>query len=296
MKIIDAQLHDPAPWLDWSQHELSTQYDVLNEITFAYLDALGISGVILFSDDWGAAAAKAHPERFAYVPHISPDVPDVESAIAASKARHSDGLLGLRAVIGWPLDGAEARRLEAGQWNPVFEACEKHALPLFLFATRHLPLAVPVAERYRDLPLIIDHIGLPQPPMDEPESPPFKNLNQLLELARFPNVAVKLSGMPGMSREPYPFPDLVPHLRAIVDAFGADRLMWGTDIGRFYGRIGLEVFGSPQARGDYPGKHTYAEALGFIQHSEALSAEEKEAILGGTVQRLLGWPAPPPSA
>ena len=289
MRIIDAQLHDPAPWMDWTTRDVDTQNDVISELTFAYLDALGIEGVLLFSDEWGAAAARKHPERFAYVPHVSPDVPDIDAVVADAKAKRAHGLVGLRVLIGWPLDGSEAERLKAGVWDPVFAACQKHGVPVFLFATRHLPLALPVAERYSELQLIIDHIGLRQPPMDEPESPPFKHLDQLLELARFPNVGVKLCGLPSLSREPYPFLDVVPQLRAIVDAFGAERLMWGSDIGRFYGRVGVGRFEVPNALGDYPGKHTYAEALGFIRYSEALSEAEKTAILGGTIERLLGW-------
>src|SRR5262245_31522383 len=67
MPIIDAQLHDPAPWLDWSASDLDTQHSVLNELTLAYLDALGIKGVVLFTTrDWGAAAARAFPDRLAY--------------------------------------------------------------------------------------------------------------------------------------------------------------------------------------------------------------------------------------
>ena len=93
-----------------------------------------------------------------------------------------------------------------------------------------------------------------------------------------------------MSREPYPFSDVVPQLRAIVDAFSAERLMWGSDIGRFYGRIGIGGFEIPNAIGNYPGKHSYEESLNFIRHNDQLSDAEKTAILGETLSRLLAWP------
>jgi hypothetical protein len=40
----------------------------------------------------------------------------------------------------------------------------------------------------------------------------------------------------------------------------------------------------------YEGKHTYAEALYFVLTTDQLSEDDKRAILGGTAQRLLGWP------
>src|SRR5262249_9017261 len=131
----------------------------------------------------------------------------------------------VRVLISWPIDGREARRLEAGGWDPVFAACQTHQVPVFTLITGWLPWAAEIARRYRDLTLIIDHIGLKQPPAEEPDTPPFSKLPDLLELARFPNVHVKLCGLPSLSQEPYPFKDVDPHLRTIVDAFGADRLM-----------------------------------------------------------------------
>jgi L-fuconolactonase len=290
MQVIDAQIHGVGPWADWTSESEELQHRVLTEMVIAYLDAVGVHGAVLFpgGDDAEAAwAAKHLPDRFGFVPHIEPDVPDIDTAVRAAKQR--PGLLGLRSLIGWPLDGAEVQRLEAGAWDPVYAACERHGVPLFLFITRWLPKAAAIAAKFPKLKLIVDHLGLRQPPLDEPENPPFKSLPQLLDLAKFPNVNVKLCGIPSMSREPYPYKDAVPHLRSIVDAFGADRLMWGSDTTRFAGRIGIGRFQNPRTIGDYPGKHTYAEALHFIRDSEVLSKTEKEAILGGTLRRVLGW-------
>ena len=100
---------------------------------------------------------------------------------------------------------------------------------------------------------------------------------------------MKLCGLPALSKEAFPYKDVASSLRAIVDHFGADRLMWASDTTRFAGRIGIGRFQNPRTLGPYPGKHSYAESLHFIEHSDALSAAEKEAILGGTVRRVLGW-------
>lgn len=292
MRIIDAQLHDPAPWFDWTGHDIATRHAFLTELSMGYLDALGVDGVVLFPTDlkWAASAAAALPDRVAYVAEITPDVPDAEAAVAAAKARRGTGQLAVRAVIGWPLDGSEIGRLEAGAWDPVFAACEAQQVPLFCFISGWLDHAAPIAQRYPGLTLIVDHVGLREPPLDDADDPPFAALPELLDLARFPTVFVKLCGLPSLSRQSYPYDDVAPHLRSIVDAFGADRLMWASDTTRFTGRIGLARYENERALAGYPGKHTYAEALHFILHSDVLSADEKEDILGGTVRRVFGWP------
>lgn len=291
MRIIDAQIHEPAPFTDWTGESKEMGHRVLTELSLAWLNAAGIDGVVLFPGDpsWAPWAAEACPDRMAYVPHITPDEPDIDGAVRAAKQRHGKGQVGLRAILGHPMDGRQVKRLEAGDWNPIFAACEKHQVPLFMFITRWLNRAAEVAARYPKMTLIIDHIGLPQPPLD-PDDQPFKALPEFLALAKHPNVHVKLCGLPSMSKEAYPYRDVAPHLRAIVDAFGADRLMWGSDTTRFHGRIGLGRYQLPGTEKPYRGRHSYAEALMFIRESDVLSTAEKEAILGGTLMRVLGWP------
>jgi L-fuconolactonase len=292
VRIVDAQLHEIGPWADWTGASHESQHRVLTEVMIAYIDAVGVDGAIIFpgGDDATAAwAAETLPDRFAFVPPISPETPDLERVVAEAKQRK--GLVGLRALIGWPLDGSEAKRLEAGAWNPVFAACETHRVPVFLFITGWLSQAAAIAERFPDLPLIVDHLGLRQPPLDTPETPPFRSLPDLLALARFANVYVKLCGLPALSTQPYPYADVAPQLRAICDAFGANRLMWASDTSRFVGRIGIGRYQNPVTLGDYPGKHRYADAYHFTRDSAVLTQAEKGEILGGTVCRVLGWPS-----
>jgi L-fuconolactonase len=290
MRILDAQIHDVGPYWDWLGESEEIQHRIMGEVTIAYLDALGVDGVVLFPgghdphSDW---LSRQLPERFTYVPHVSPDDADVDAVVRDAKA--NPGIAGLRAVIGWPLDGSEVRRLQAGEWDPAFAACERHGVPLFLFITGWFEEASRIAERFPELTLIVDHLGLRQPPMDMPDDPPFAKLHQLTGLARFPNVHVKLCGLPALSKAAFPYRDVNEPLRQIVDAFGADRLMWASDTTRFRGRIGIGRFQSPTTLEDYPGKHTYAESLLFIRENEVLSPAEKEAILGGTAARVLGW-------
>ena len=60
----------------------------------------------------------------------------------------------------------------------------------------------------------------------------FADLDELLALAKFPNVAIKASGAPSYSSDPYPYRNIHKYIQRIFDAFGPSRLFWGTDITR----------------------------------------------------------------
>jgi hypothetical protein len=289
MLIVDSQLHDPGSWLDWKGESDGVRDKVLLELTFAWMDSIGVDGAILFSGrgGWADSATLSYPGRLASVPHMHPEEGDDLVQLVAEAKEHP-GIVGLRSVIGWPLSGEEAERARQGSWDPFYAECERQGMPVFLFATRFLAVADEIAARFPNLTLVIDHIGLPQPPLDERETPPTKSLPEMLALAKHPNVSVKLCGLPGLSSEPLPYRDVQPVLRQFIDAFGAERLMWGSDISRFTGRIGFEGR-FERGMGDYEGKHTYAEALMFIRDNDELSDAEKQLILGGAVEKILGW-------
>ena len=62
----------------------------------------------------------------------------------------------------------------------------------------------------------------------------YRNLPQLLALARHPNVAVKATGQAGYALDPYPFRSIHDALHRVFDAFGPRRMFWGTDITRMH--------------------------------------------------------------
>lgn len=90
-----------------------------------------------------------------------------------------------------------------------------------------------VARSNPDLQLIVDHLGIAQPHgAQELAGDPFARLDELLSLAQYPNVAVKVSRVPTLSREAYPYADMWPHLHKVLDAFGPEHVMWGSDFSR----------------------------------------------------------------
>src|SRR4029077_11252662 len=82
----------------------------------------------------------------------------------------------------------------------------------------------PSAERHPGLKLIVDHYGRPDAA--------WTNLPDVVALARFPNIALKATGAPSYSSEPYPYRNIHGNIRRLYDAYGPARMFWGTDITR----------------------------------------------------------------
>lgn len=73
--------------------------------------------------------------------------------------------------------------------------------------------------------LIIDHIGHP----DVTAGLSQLGFEMVKRIGRETNAVVKLSDAFRISRQPYPHEDVDPYVAAILEAFGADRCIWGSD-------------------------------------------------------------------
>lgn len=73
---------------------------------------------------------------------------------------------------------------------------------------------------FPDVPVLIDHLA-------EPAFGNAAEYAQVLELARFENVWMKLSGVPHFSDDPPYFASAKPFVRRVAAEFGPDRMVWG---------------------------------------------------------------------
>jgi L-fuconolactonase len=89
---------------------------------------------------------------------------------------------------------------------------------------RHLEHAVALADELPSLRLVIDHLGTP--PVGAPSAEPWSGL--VAELARRPNVFIKLSGLTTLGGGS-DAARLRPHVEHALDAFGASRVLYGGD-------------------------------------------------------------------
>lgn len=116
--------------------------------------------------------------------------------------------------------------------------------------------------------ILIDHCGRPDPAAGL-DAPGFR---ELLRWGRTGRAFVKLSGLAKTSREPYPHDDLEPFLRALLEEFGPDHCVWGSDW--------------PFLRA--PERIDYAPLLDLLAR-HVIDGDDRQRILGTTPRRLLGF-------
>ncbi|MGZ4482550.1 MAG: amidohydrolase family protein, partial [Gaiellales bacterium] len=95
----------------------------------------------------------------------------------------------------------------------------------------------------------------------------------LRELAALPNVDCKLSGLQTIARPDWSHADLAPFVEVALDAFGPDRLIFGSD---------WPVSTSAAS---------YAQVWDVAERAcEGLADGERAALLGGNAQRVYRLP------
>jgi predicted TIM-barrel fold metal-dependent hydrolase len=176
-------------------------------------------------------------------------------------------MLGLRFSLTQP---DEQNWHQDGTMDWLWPAVERAGLPVAILAWRFLPRLKVIAERHPGLRLIIDHCGLVRPAQDEAA---FANIEDLLSLAKLPNVALKATGAPGYSTQPYPFRNIHDGLHRIYDAFGPQRFFWGTDLTRM------------------PCSYRQCVTM-FTEELPWLSGKELELVMGRALCDWIGWNAP----
>jgi predicted TIM-barrel fold metal-dependent hydrolase len=232
MLIVDAQIHlwnagNPTS----ATHRQVPAY--LKDDALKEMDAGGVDAALLTphtpwdpnANELAIEAARQHPDRFAILGNFPLDKPESRALVDTWKQR--PGMLGCRFTFPpphqskWPTDGTI-------DW--LWPAAERAGLPIALMAANFLPKVGEVAQRHPNLKLILDHLGRPSGVTSPSER--WANLQEVLALAKYPNVAMKATGAPSYSDQPYPFRDIHDKLRQLYDAFGPARWFWGTDITR----------------------------------------------------------------
>jgi L-fuconolactonase len=110
--------------------------------------------------------------------------------------------------------------------GPAVQAMLHHRLSFdALVLPRHLAPLLTFAERYPDLPIVIDHGAKPLIAMRALE--PW--CGDIARLAALPNVYCKLSGLVTEAGAGWDVASLRPYVEHIVGAFGPSRVIWGSD-------------------------------------------------------------------
>lgn len=231
MQIVDAQIHTWSQGLPSNQSHIQVTHFTPAE-AIALMDAAGVDAAIIHPPGWdlnstpdALRAVKDYPGRFAVMGALPLDKPDSRERIATW--RQQPGMLGLR--YGFLSDPAK-RWLADGTLEWLWSEAERAGVPIAMLATDSLKEIGRIAERHPGLRLTIDHLGGRGGTSTLKDAAAMTHMPELLALAKHPNVAVKATGVPHYSSEPYPFPALHTYLRQVYDAFGPHRMFWGTDI------------------------------------------------------------------
>ena len=270
MKIIDAQVHIwsktvvPTSGLHRKVSKFTAE-ELLKEMDEAGVDAALIHPPASWDPDANALAveaAKKYPGRFAVMGQFPLDNPDNRKLIHGW--RHQPGMMGLR----WPLLlEAQQKWLYDGSLEWLWPAAEQEGLPIAMMGGLFLPKFREIAERHPNLKMILDHCGLNRRGQD---AEAFIHLDELVALAKLPNVAVKATGAPHYSTQAYPFPNIHEGLHRIYDAFGPKRFFWGTDITRM--------------------RCSYLQCVSFFtEELPWLKGRELEDVMGRGLCEWIGW-------
>lgn len=156
--------------------------------------------------------------------------------------------------------------------EPAIAAMKAHQLSFdALVYTRHLPYLESFARHHADLQIVIDHAAKP---VISGGAPANEWREALASIARLPNVYCKISGLPAEAGAGQGDADLLPYIKALVNIFGAERLMWGSD----WPVIGL----APNKR-----LATYKNWLNLVDHAlSACKITKNENIFTGTSLRF----------
>jgi predicted TIM-barrel fold metal-dependent hydrolase len=275
MLMIDAQVHAyerDHPGRPWAA-VLTGPDEVTGDDMVAAMDAVGVQGALLVSAftmyqydaSYALSVQAAHPDRFAVIKPVDPTEPSIEETIADWAAM--DGTVAIRVFL---RDETSDDPGDPGI-NRVLAAAARHGLPVNLMCWGRLEQVAGLAANNPNTTLIIDHLGLQQP-FDPPAPPaPFSGLPKLLSLAKYQNIAVKITGACTLSHEPFPYDDLWDPLGRIFDAFGLDRCLWGTDWTRAVKLL------------------SYEQGVAPFRLTDRLSDGDRAELMGGTLRRLYNW-------
>lgn len=285
MFIVDSQVHlwldesPERPWLPGARERMIKNGHRTEAFTYQeclqLMDEAGVDRVMIVPGSWegdridyALEACEKHPDRFGVMARIPQNKP--EEAMAMLKDWQSiPAVKGTRLTFHRPVD---RNWMIDGTMNWYWPFAEKMNIKTMIHAPLWKRETGEVAKRHPGLKLIIDHMGIFTRLVDDAID---YWVEETIELARHPNIYVKVSAIPSYSTQPYPYENVNKYVRQVVEAFGANRCFWGTDLTRQISH-GL----------------TYKQCIEhFTKHME-LKDEQIEWIMGRAICECLEWPVP----
>ncbi|HVX92110.1 MAG TPA: amidohydrolase family protein [Xanthobacteraceae bacterium] len=263
----DTVRYPQAP-LGGHQSDWSRTRPVSLERMIAAMDEAGVdkAAIVQASTCYGhdnsyvADAVAAYPGRLTGVFSVDVLAPDAPEKMRHWRAR---GLTGMRLFTFGSTMSEQATWLDDPRSYPAWECAGELGLSICLqMSAKGLPQVVRMIERFPKVRVILDHLA--RPVLED--GPPYAAAASLFDLARYPNVYLKLTprtfneASKGKAAPETFFP-------LLVEKFGASRLAWGSNY--------------PSSEGSLP------DLLALARRSLAcLPAADRSWIFAGTAQAL----------
>jgi L-fuconolactonase len=207
------------------------------------------------------------PDRLAFAGSIEMSASDPVIALTDLVAEADAGGVRIAGLRLFGAGGDDPSWLGDGRMVAVIDAATTRGITVVptLF-TRHLGALCAALETRPDAVVALDHCAFP----DMTEGGRAIGDASLLSLAHFPNVSLKVTSyvLEMADRDDN---DPAPYIEMLVEAFGTDRLCWGSD--------------HPQDQ-----RHTYPEKIALARTATRnLTVSERDAFFFTTALRLF-WP------
>jgi len=263
----DEQRYPPAPLFgkrsDWSQERPNTV-----ESLIAAMDEAGVAKAAVvhssttygFDNSYVVDGCNQYPDRLVAVGSVDMTAPDAGATIRGWAGK---GLAGLRIFTGGSTKDFDPSELEDPRAYPAWELMAELGIPMCIqTGPVGLPQVRALAERFPNVPIILDHLGRP----DVLDGPPYARAQSLFDLADLPSIHLKLTPriFGDVKKEAASAETFFPR---VVAAFGADRMAWGSNF--------------PTSPGTLP--KIRADAEGGLA---CLSPQDRTWIFGKTAAKL----------
>ena len=255
-------LHPTGVSLDWFREAPVTVERFLERMTAAGVDRAVLvqpMSAYGFDNRYVIDSARVYSDRLASVVIVD----TADDPARRLRAMTAEGVSGVRLFA---IENPTLSRLDDANALPLWEVATELGLPIVVtILSGQLPELRAMLERFPEATVALDHCAFP----DLSGGPPYEKAGDLFALATQPNVTLKVSShLLEQAEATGDACDLVDRLAA---AFGADRLLWGSD---------------------YPQTHdrSYADLveLGRAACSRLPPADQR-AFLGENALRL--WPS-----
>ena len=271
---IDSQVHSyerNSPERPW-QGFLDGPDEVTGDDMVAAMDAVGVDGALLvspysmyrFDASYALEVNAKHPGRFGIIRPFDPESETIADDMAEWTG--TPGVVGARIMLTYGEYDGDHPGLHA-----ILAAAGQAGVPVNIMAAGHLPILRELARRNPNTQIVIDHVGLAQPRHPPAPPEPFAELDSVLAMAEFDNVAIKISGACTLAHEPFPYPDIWEPLGRMFEAFGFERCLWGTDWTRASNVL------------------TYEQGVEAFRVTDTLSDSERAMLMGGALTKVYNW-------